>query len=381
MTLKFPYSVRLACGLISIILISYILSTLQFIIVPVLFAFIFSILLYPVNLRFERWGCGKAMASFLTVIVATAIAGLILYLVGTRILSIVRDSESLADKFNELLDKIQSYISMKFGIDKSTLTTQVKQEVSNMKQGGSSPLVNIFTFTSTILIDVFLTPLYVFFFLYYRYFFLEFFYKAFKEQDKEVIDETHQKIYEVVRNWLLGVLLVMGIVGTLNSVVLMIIGLQNPFFYGFIASFLLVIPYVGVIIGSLLPATVALLTMTNPVNAIVIILAFKFIQIIESNFITPNIVGNKVSLNPLISILMLLMLGKIFGLSGLVLALPITAILKVIFDTVPSLKAYGFILGQPQHYHLKKYSFNYLARLRNLNKQETKNEEPVAKET
>lgn len=372
MSIKLPTYLRLACSLLIIILISYILSELQIVIIPVLFAIIFSVMLFPAAQRLEKWGLTKGLAAFIIVILASTIIGWLMYKLSAQIFSFINDSRTLTLKANDLIDKMQSYIMHKFNIDKSNKTFQLKQQVARLTEISSASLMNIFSFTSVFIANVVLIPLYVFFFLYYRHFFMEFFYKVFALQNKELIDETFQKIYDVVHNWLLGLLFVISIVGSLNSFALLIIGVQNPFFFGFLASFLLIIPYVGIIIGSLIPALVALITMDNPANALAVILVFKLIQIIESNLITPNIVGSRVSLNPFISVVMLLLLGRIFGFSGLILALPLTAILKVIFDTVNDLKPYGFLLGQPKHYHLRKHSFNYITRLKNLTRFKSK---------
>ena len=114
------------------------------------------------------------------------------------------------------------------------------------------------------------------------------------------------------------------------------------------------------------PALLALITKDSYWYAAGVIGIFWFIQILEGNLITPYIVGKNVSLNPLIAIFSLLLLGKLWGLAGLVLALPVTAIIKVVFDTVPVMKPYGFLLGEPQPYHLKRHSRLHIKRLTNL---------------
>lgn len=76
-------------------------------------------------------------------------------------------------------------------------------------------------------------------------------------------------------------------------------------------------------------------------------------QFLEGNIITPNIVGGKVSINPLMAMITMILGGMLFGLSGLILALPLTATIKVIFDAVPSMNAFGFLIGEPEKEHLK----------------------------
>lgn len=105
-----------------------------------------------------------------------------------------------------------------------------------------------------------------------------------------------------------------------------------------------------------MPALFALATKDSAWYALGVVAWFQVVQFLEGNFITPNIVGGKVSINPLMAIIAILLGGMLFGLAGLILALPLTAVLKVLFDATPSMKAFGFLIGEPEKYHLKKYS-------------------------
>ena len=137
------------------------------------------------------------------------------------------------------------------------------------------------------------------------------------------------------------------IVGTLNTISLFLLGIEGAIFFGFLAAILLVIPYIGILIGSLLPIVVALATKDSPMYAVGVAASFFAVQMLEGNFITPNIVGSKISINPLAAILGLLMGASLWGIAGMALCLPMIAIIKVIFDSVPDLQPYGFLVGEP----------------------------------
>jgi predicted PurR-regulated permease PerM len=212
------------------------------------------------------------------------------------------------------------------------------------------------TFTAGIISQFVLVLLFSFFLLYFRVFFLEFFYKAFASSEKQLIDDTMEKIYLVIQNYLVGLLKVIAIIGTLNSIGLWSLGIESPLFFGFLGGILVIIPYIGILIGSALPFIVALITKDSAWYAVGVVAVFFFVHVLEGNLITPYVVGSKISINPLIAVFSLLLFGKLWGLSGLILALPVTAICKIIFDLLPGFKAVGFILGKPQKYHFKKYS-------------------------
>ncbi|HEY1054431.1 MAG TPA: AI-2E family transporter, partial [Emticicia sp.] len=203
------------------------------------------------------------------------------------------------------------------------------------------------TTTSNMLGNLSIMPVYMFFLLLYRDFFREFFYKVFKSVDKEQVDLVLGKIYDVIHSYLSGVIIVTIIVGTLNTISLLLLGIDYAIFFGFLASVLLIIPYIGILIGSLLPIVIALVTKDSPMYAVGVAASFFAIQMLEGNFITPNIVGSKISINPLAAILGLLMGAILWGLAGMALCLPCIAIIKVIFDSVPTLQPYGFLMGEP----------------------------------
>ncbi|HET6994939.1 MAG TPA: AI-2E family transporter, partial [Chitinophagaceae bacterium] len=165
-------------------------------------------------------------------------------------------------------------------------------------------------------------------------------------------------------------------------VALYFIGVSYPIILGFVISLLCIIPYLGMIVGSLVALLVAFMTSDNSWQPLAAFIALWVIHIIDSNLLAPLIVGSRVSLNPLMAIFVLFLFGELWGLPGLFLALPLTAIVKVIFDIVPGLKAYGFLLGEPEKYHLKKHSYLYIKGLHRLvNKPKTEKipipDEPV----
>ncbi len=160
--------------------------------------------------------------------------------------------------------------------------------------------------------------------------------------------------------------------GALNTIGLLVLGIANPVFFGFFAAILLLIPYIGIIIGSLIPAIIALATKDSAWYALGVIATFGFIQFLEGNFITPKITGSKVSINAFITILSLIIFSMLWGIAGMIVALPIRATLKIIFDQFPEYQAYGFLMGEPIDKHLQSNVRNRLKAWRKIrNKQKS----------
>ncbi|MGF7218004.1 putative PurR-regulated permease PerM [Spirosoma lacussanchae] len=345
---QLPLYAKITCILLSIVILVYGLHTLQGLLIPLVFAILFSVLLFPLAQRLENWRIPRIVAVLLCLLLTLAVIVGILYAVSMQISSFAEVIPQLIKRGNEYLNQIQTYADEQFNIDRKRQISEVRKYLNQLLSEGGTILTSTLLATTSTLTDVFLVLLFVFFFLLYRDFFRSFFYKAFHDTRRSKIDAVLHGIYTVVKDYLAGLVLVILIIGTLMTVGLLILGIDYAVFFGFFGACLVLIPYFGISLGSLLPAAYALVTEDNPLKALGVIGVFLFVQTIEGNFITPYIVGSKVSINPLAAIIVLILWENVWGLAGLVLALPVTAILKVIFDAVESLKPYGFLIGEAE---------------------------------
>jgi predicted PurR-regulated permease PerM len=363
--IKFASPIRTAAILVILVICFVILSWAEDVIVPLLFAVIFSSLLFPMCFRLERCGCHKGVASFISVLAAGIATASFLAIVVMQVMHLAGQGPQFVSRLSQLLDRVENVIAQQLHIGKSTTAGHVHLMLGKLIDNSSAYFSSTMSFTTNMISQFLLILLFTFFLLYLRVFFLEFFYKVFASSEKMLIDETMQKIYTVIQNYLLGLLKVIAIIGTLNTVGLWALGIESPLFFGFLGGILVIIPYIGILIGSALPVLVALVTKDSYWYAVGVMGVFLFVHILEGNVITPYVVGSKVSINPLVAVFSLLLFGKLWGLPGLILALPVTAICKIIFDTLPGFKAVGFLLGKPQKYHFKRHSVLH-ARLRTM---------------
>lgn len=320
---------------------------LQSVLVPILFSFIIAALLYPLCRRLERWGFSRIMAALTSLLVAILVLAGMVYLLVSQSINIGQDASEIVGKIEQVLKDAEGWANEKLNLSRTQIIQSGKQQLEKVMPGVGAAVTTFFGSLGNFLSMGILVPLLIFFLLYYREFFKAFFVKAIGREHKEKVEETMSKIYAAIKNYMGGLLMVMGIVAVLNSVGLMIIGIEYAWFFGIMASLLMLLPYIGIAIGSILPALFALATKDSYWYALGIIGWFQVVQILEGNFITPNIVGGKVSLNPLVSILSIFLFSMLFGFAGLILALPLMAILKVIFDAVPQLQPYGFLFSEP----------------------------------
>ncbi|MFD2595892.1 AI-2E family transporter [Sphingobacterium griseoflavum] len=350
---KIPYAIDLAASLFAMALLLGFMYATETVLIPLLFSILIAISLYPLARLFERIRLGKATAAILSVIVAIAVLYFIGWFIVHQSIIIGKDATAITNKVMSVLDRAQRWVETTFNVQRNTMMDQLRDQGNKMLSNAGAMASATFGSIGNILAGTVLVPLFSFFLLYYRDFFREFFFKAFKSTPQSKVHETLNKIYTVVQSYLLGLVTVMGIVAILNTIGLMIMGIDYAWFFGTLASLLMLLPYIGIAIGSILPALFALAVKDSAWYAVGVIAWFQVVQFLEGNIITPNIVGSKVSINPLMAIIAILLGGMLFGLPGLILALPLTATIKVIFDAIPSMQAFGFLIGEPEKEHLK----------------------------
>lgn len=348
-----------AFALIILVIVVYALYILKDIFIPFIFAGLLSFLLYPICRFLEKYHIPRPMAILVAIIIALSILGSIVYFSYTQIIQLESLIPLIEKKGTVWITSIEKLLRRNLHINQNQLIKESQKYMTEVLKNSTQFIGQTLSTTSGFLLNISLLPLYIFLFLLYRDFLKTFVYKLMRTSSKHTISNTINKINGVVRNYIVGLLLVILIVGILNTGALYFLEIEHALFFGFFASFLVLIPYIGIALGSALPIIVALITKDSYWYPAGVAASFFVIQFLEGNFITPMIVGNKVSINSLAAIMSLLLFGNLWGISGLVLALPLTAIVKVIFDSSDSLKAWGFLLGDSDHIDVQATKKNF----------------------
>jgi predicted PurR-regulated permease PerM len=192
---------------------------------------------------------------------------------------------------------------------------------------------------------LFVIPVYVFLILFYKPLLLDFFHQLFGADHKTTVSEIINQTKTVIQKYLSGLIIEIIIIAVLNTAGLMILGIEYALLLGIIGALLNVIPYIGGIVAVALPMIIALITKDSPMYALYVLAIYYAIQLIDNNYIVPKIVASKVKVNALVSIVVIFAFGALWGIPGMFLSIPITAIFKVICDRIESLKPVGFLLG------------------------------------
>jgi predicted PurR-regulated permease PerM len=349
-----PIYVKLSHLLICGFGIVFIFYIGQEIFIPLMYSALFAVLLAPVVHFLTQKGMNRIVAITLALLVSMLLIVGLIYFVGTQVAMLTDSIPQLKVKFGEIINELRSWLANNTGIDQKQIDEYLNKGKSDLSsEGGALVGSTLLTITGVLTVIV-LIPIYVFMFLYYEPLFTEFIKRVFPEEKHVAVCDIVVESKSAMQNYLGGLLIETGIIAVLNSVGLLIIGVDYAILWGILGGFLNIIPYIGGIIAVALPMLMALIT--QDATAVFMVLAlYTVVQFIDNNFIVPAIVASRVKINALASIVIVLIGGALWGVSGMFLSIPILGIFKIVFDRITPLKPYGFILGD----HMPEYDTNF----------------------
>jgi predicted PurR-regulated permease PerM len=342
-TRKIPFYIRVSFVFIGIFAFVYIMYIGRQIMVPVVFAAIVAILMNPVVNFMKRHGIGNiASISIATFMCAGIMIGIIMVL-GTQLNKLSENYSVLAEKIRISKSHWMSWISSHSKIETSRIDAWIEQTkadaISTMSSGET-----ISGFGRTLII-ILLLPVYLFMILYYKPLLLEFIRRLFNSSHHTAVVEILHSVKTIIQQYLSGIFFEMIIVAALNVTGLLFIGLQYAVIIGIAGAVINIIPYLGGVIATVFTMFVAFITKDSASYPVIIFIMYTVILFIDSHYIFPFFVASRVKLNALISLIVVLIGGSLWGIPGMFLSVPVTAIIKVIFDHIDSLKPWGYLLG------------------------------------
>ena len=340
-----PFYNKLAMVLISVIALFYIAILGKDILAPLLFALLFSVLLLPVTRFMEtRLRFHRSLAAGLSVLLLMLAIAAILYIVAVQIINLSEGWPQFKLHVQASLKDMQQWISERFHINLLKQDGYINNVVSSVLANGPSMIGTTMRSFSSILLYVVFIMLDTFFLLFYRRLLVKFLIAVFREENSEAVYDIIAQVQHSISQYIKGLLLEMAIVSATCCLSLWVLGVSYPLLLGLLAGMLNLIPYIGIFISLLLSVVVTFAT-AGIAKILLVIGALFGIHLLDANVLLPLIVGAKVRLNALITILGVIIGGSVWGITGTFLAIPVIAIFKIVFDRIESLKPWGMLLG------------------------------------
>jgi predicted PurR-regulated permease PerM len=340
-----PYYIKLCYKLLALLLICIIIRAAQAILVPLAFAILLAFLLLPIVDFFVKVKIPQVLSIIFSLLISASVIAVIIYFLSTQIATFIDDIPSISHRLEEHFISLQQWVKAQFHVSLTEQNEYLFNAAEKIKASSTGYLSNTFFSITEALMFLILLPIYTFLILYYRDLIKRFFYTVFKKEHHEKLANVVIGSKHMVKNYMLGLLIEMGIVAAANSIGLMILGIQYAIFFGVMAAVLNVIPYIGIFSATLFTVLITISTSNSTGDVIGVICIMYGIHMIDVNILMPRIVGSKVRINALISLLGVVIGGALTGLSGLFLSVPAVAFVKILCDQIDDLKPWGLLLG------------------------------------
>ncbi|MEO6071466.1 MAG: AI-2E family transporter [Chitinophagaceae bacterium] len=331
-------------SLIAVIIVLFILYWGQGIFKPLAFSCLLAVLLISPSHLFEKAGLPRGIAALLSLLLAFVVFFVIFYFLSTSIISFKKDLPLLLERLDEAVKELEVWAQKKFHISTERMQDFVNSS-TNDALPSASYIVN--TTLTTVSSGIFITIIifiYTFLLLLYRGLIVRFFCSLMAKEHTTKILTIFSKIRYVIKSYIVGLFIEMVVVASLNMAAFFILGVRYALLLAIISAIFNIIPYLGIFMACVL-STLITFTTDSTSTVIGVIISLIIIHMIDSNILMPKIVGSKVKLNALATILGVIIISSLWGIPGTFLAVPILAVLKVIFEEVESMHPFALIMG------------------------------------
>ncbi len=340
-----PVTVKRALELLGLFLIGTLVVVGKLVIMPLLMSFFFSLVLLPIFRFFRKLKLPEPIAIFLSIFMLTILGVLAAWLFYSQISSLLGDLSQIQVTVTSHLNNFSKWIAINFGFSPTAQVQFIRDQsnklfssVGNLLSGAAGSVGGMLLFFG-------LMPVYIFLIMLYRNLFLNFVLMCFEEKDKENIEVITRQTESMVKNYLVGLLIQIVYLIVLLGGILLLFGIKHAILIGIIFAFLNLIPYLGPLVAEILAVLLTLASSDHIIDVLIVVGVIAFVQFLDNNILMPKIVGYKVKINALVSIVSIIVAGAMVGITGMFLAMPVVAILKIIFDHTEQYKKWGYLLG------------------------------------
>ena len=335
-------SISLIKKLLSVFLIVLGLYYAKDFLIPLAIAAIIATLFLPFCKWMESKKITRGIATIICIITLLLFMGGILTLLVWQISLLANDFELLKLRAIDTSEHVQEYIFNQFGI-----TIEKQAQIIKAQQTSVTKLILglLGTLTSNFA-SLLLTLVYIFCLIYYRGHIKQFLLKLSVASQRHETEKVIYRVAQVSQQYLLGLSKMIFLLWIMYGIGFSIIGVKNAIFFAILCGLLEIVPFIGNITGTLITVLVAAVQGASPATTIGIIGTYGLVQLIQGWILEPIIVGSQVKINPMFTIIALVIGELIWGISGIFLAIPLIAMFKIVCDHIESLKPYGYLISE-----------------------------------
>jgi predicted PurR-regulated permease PerM len=309
--------------------------------------------MYPVCKWLEAKHISRSIAITICLLIVAMLFGSLVWILGWQLSLFRQDVPELTNKIRPMLPRLQEWLRNEFSITLARQEEWLRQVASGVSGSAGQWLQTTLSATAGMLVSLMLIPIHAALFLYHRGTFVRFLYKVAGERVQAKLSSALKETVHTYFNYIKGMIVVYIIVGILNSIGLLALGVKHAILFGMLTAVMTIIPYVGIFVSASLPVAVSFITTDSVWYPIGVIFVFSFVQYLEANVIFPKVVGTQLNVSTWAMLMGIVVGGIIWGISGMILFIPFVAILKIISGHFEDLEAVNILLDRKQG-HISK---------------------------
>lgn len=309
--------------------------------VPVCFAGLLAMLFLPISLWFESKNIPKVFSILFCIIIFLIIVIGIIWLISWQVTDLTSEASDIEGKLKKMITEGKEYIQSHFGISKK----QQEDLITEQAKSNSSMFSDIGSSLMSFAVDFILMLVYIFLFMFYRERIKTFVLKMVSSHQKKNAETIILDIEKVSQQYITGLGLMIACLWVMYSIGFSIVGVKYAVLFAIICGLLEIVPFVGNLTGNLLAVLMVVIQGGGMGMVIGVVVTYLIVQFLQTYLLEPLVVGAEVNINPLFTIIILVVGELIWGIPGMVLAIPLLGITKIICDHVESLKPFGYLIG------------------------------------
>ena len=314
--------------------------------IPLSYAVFISFILQPVCAWFEKRGWNRDVAISVSIFILLIVAALLLWFIFTQFRNFIRDWPEIKMQLETIMAALSQFLVDKLHLDKNVVNKWMQSLGDSLPFNSVSGLGATAMSIGVNLVMVLLIPVYVFLILHYRHLLVDSLTLVFPENKRKQVNEVIRLSIGTYYGFIKGMIVVYFVVGVLNSVGLLLLGIPHAILFGFLTAIMTIIPYVGIMVASVMPIIYAWVTFQSIWYPLGVVAVFAFVQYLEANVIFPWAVSSRLQLNTLVTLMVIITGGILWGASGMILFIPMAAILKLIADRMEGWEGLARFLGK-----------------------------------
>ncbi len=340
-----PLTVRRSIEVMGIFFLGWMIFIGRGVITPLVMAFFLSIIVLPAYRWFRDRRFPEGLSISLALLILIVVVGMIIWFFSSQVSGLMSDFPQIKSNVQTHLNSLRDWVGQSFGISAERQTQMIADYNDKLLNWAGGMLGGVASSVSSVLIFIGLLPIYIFLLLYYKNLLLRFVFLWFPKESHQKVEESMRETEIIIKSYLVGLLIQVTYMTILLGGILLVIGIKHAILIGVIFAILNLIPYVGALFGNIIGVLLTISSTTELWPIFVVLGTIAAVQFLDNNILMPRIVGSKVKINALATIVGVIVAGALAGIPGMFLSLPVIAVLKIVFDRSDTLKQWGVLLG------------------------------------